>query len=286
MATTPKTAGAGAPQHEEEEQSGQFQALWQHMRANPYQYIGGAGFIVAVLLFTSLYRISADLKDQRTSSAYAEAVLIEDSAERAEALAPLAAGKTPLAPYALYMRGEALLSTRDYAAATAAFTELRETYPDFRFVPDAVEGLGFVEEDQGNSEAAVNVYREVMEKWPNTPAGRRQPFNIARCLESSDDVAGAVEYYREQLAVFPGSSVGMAAQQRLTALRTERPELFEDELGAFSVKTPAEITPEPVDTEDQDANAAEGDAGEDVPSDSDAETLDSPDGGEAAPDLE
>ena len=102
------------------------------------------------------------------------------------------------------MRGEALLSVRDYPAATTAFTELRETYPNFPFVPDAVEGLGFVEEDQGNTDAAVDVYREVIEKWPNTPAGRRQPFNIARCLESSDDVEGAVQYYREQLAVFPG----------------------------------------------------------------------------------
>lgn len=273
----------GAPQ---EEQSNQFQALWKHMQANPFHYIVGVGFIVAVLLFTGLYKIAAKSNDQQLASAYAEAVLLEDPEERAKALAPIAAGKTPIAPYALYMRGEALLSVRDYPAATTAFTELRETYPNFPFVPDAVEGLGFVEEDQGNTDAAVDVYREVREKWPNTPAGRRQPFNIARCLESSGDVEGAVQYYREQLAVFPGSTVGNAAQQRLITLRSTRPELFEDELDAFSAGRPEAISPEPVDAEGQDTNAKEGDTEESGPSGSDAENFTSTDDGEATAVLE
>ncbi len=96
MAMTPRTGGAGAPQ--EEEQSGQFQALWTHMRANPFLYIGGTGFVVAVLLFTALYQITVDLNNRQTSSAYAEAVLLEDPKERAEALAPLAAEETPITP--------------------------------------------------------------------------------------------------------------------------------------------------------------------------------------------
>ena len=284
MATTPKTGGAGVPQ--QEEQSNPFQALWKHMQANPFHYIGGGGFVMAVLLFTGLYQIAEESNDRHLASAYAEAVLREDPEERAEALAPLAAENTHIAPYALYMRGEALLSVRDYPAATAAFTELRETYPDFPFVPDAVEGLGFVEEDQGNTDAAVDVYREVFEKWPNTPAGRRQPFNIARCLESSDDVEGAVEYYREQLEVFPGSTVGIAAQQRLIALRSTHPDLFEDELRAFSVGGTEGISLEPVDAEGQDANASEDEREESGPIGSDAENSDSTDDGEATPVLE
>ena len=283
MATTPKTGGAGAPH--QDEQSNPFQALWKHMQANPLHYIGGGVFVVAVLLFTGLYQIAEKSNDRQLASAYAEAVLLEDPGERAEALAPLAAKKTDFAPYALYMRGEALLSARDYPAATAAFTELRETYPDFPFVPDAVEGLGFVEEDQGNTDAAIDVYREVFEKWPNTPAGRRQPFNIARCLESSNDVAGAIEYYREQLEVFPGSTVGIAAQQRLTTLRSTHPELFEDELNAFSAGGAEEISPDPVDAEGEEADASADEPEESGPAESDAQNIDSTDNREATPEL-
>ncbi len=230
MATTPQTTGPEGPLPEESKNV--LLALWKHMQDNPFQYIGGAAFIVAVLAFTGIYRLAADSKDRRLSSAYAVAVLIEDPAERAEALAPLAVDNTRLAPHALYLRGEALLSAREHAAAAEAFSQLRETYPDFQFVPDAVEGLGFVQEDQGNTEAALAVYREVLEKWPDTPAGRRQAFNIARCYENSGDMEEAVRFYREQFEVFPGSSVSIEAQRRLLTLRTTHPELFEDEIPA------------------------------------------------------
>ena len=176
MAVSPKTPGS--EELLSEESRSVFLAFWKHIQDNLFLYIGGAAFIAAVLIFTGIYRLVAESKDRDLSAAYAEAVLIEDSTERARALAPLAAENTKLRPHALYMRGEALLSARDYVAATEAFSQLRETYPDFQFLPEAVEGLGFIEEDQGNTEAALAVYREVLEKWPDTPAGRRQAFNI------------------------------------------------------------------------------------------------------------
>lgn len=227
------------------------------MQDNPFQYIGGAAFIVAVLAFTGIYRLAANSKDRDLSSAYAVAVLIEDAAERAEALAPLAADKTRFSPHALYMRGEALLSVRDHAAAAEAFSLLRETYPGFQFVPDAVEGLGFLEEDQGNAEAALAVYREVLEKWPDTPAGRRQAFNIARCYENLGEMEDAVRFYREQFQTFPASSVGIEAQRRLLQLRTTHPDLFEDELPADATPAVDEQSEEPPELDSSEASELE-----------------------------
>ena len=242
MAISPRTPGPEGPLSEETKNV--VLAGWKHIQDNPFHYIGAAAFIVAVLIFTGLYRMAADSKDRELSAAYAEAVLIEDPVERADALAPLAANNTRLAPHALYMRGEALLSTRDYRAATDAFSQLRETYPDFQFVPDAVEGLGFIQQDQGNIEAALAVYREVLEKWPDTPAGRRQAFNIARCYENSGDMEQAILFYREQFELFPGSNVSIQAQQRLLRLRTTHPDLFEDGLSSGDAQPADEATPD------------------------------------------
>ena len=228
MTTSTKTPG-----HEDEQAEGLeglVMNLVNHVQTNPFQYLGSIAFIVAVLLFTALYRASSETRDREMASEYARAVLIEDPAERAEALSAIAEKKNRLAPRALYLRGEALIGTRQFDDAVDAFTELRESYPDFEFVPDAVEGLAFVEEDRGNTGAALGIYREVLAKWPDTPAGRRQPLNIARCLEETGDFAGAVQSYRDQLAVFPGSIVALESQQKLTELRETHPELFENDL--------------------------------------------------------
>jgi len=213
-----------------EEQANVFVALGKSVQEKPLHYAGAALFIVAVVVFTALYTISNGLKAREVSSEYAQAILLEDPAERAAALDGLASGNGDLSPRALYLQGEAYLLAGDHDAAKAAFTKLRESYADFEFVPDAVEGLGFISEDQGNTGEAATIYREVYAKWPDSPAGRRQPFNIARCLEEEDAIEEAIEAYREQLEVFPGSTVAFEAQQRLVALRTSHPDLFDDPL--------------------------------------------------------
>ena len=284
MATSPRTPGPEEPLADESKSV--VLALWKHLQDNRFQYIGGAAFIVAVLAFTGIYRLAAQSKDRELSSTYAVAVLIEDPEERAEALAPLAADKTRLTPHALYMRGEALLSVRDHAGATEAFSKLRETYPDFQFLPDAVEGLGFVEEDQGNTEAALAVYREVLEKWPDTPAGRRQAFNIARCYENSGDTEEAIRFYREQFEVFPGSSVGLEAQQRLLALRAKHPELFEDGLVGGTTQAAEEQSVEPSEQDDSEAAVILEDNTESTePTVTDSQEPDPTEGDESTPNL-
>lgn len=246
------TTSTKAPDREEQGERGLealVMNLVRHVQANPYQYLGSIGFIVAVLLFTGFYRLATESSSREMSTEFARAVLVEDPAERAAALATVSEKKNRLAPRALYLQGEALISALQYDDAVIAFTELRETYPDFEFVPDAVEGLGFVEEDRGNTRAALAMYQEVLEKWPDTPAGRRQPLNIARCMEETGDFAAAIQSYRDQLTVFPGSVVAFESQQRLTELRGTHPALFESDLAVEEADTGEESPETTGDTE-------------------------------------
>lgn len=218
---------AGA--HHVEEPTSDTQALLRHVQENPLVYAGAIGFVVVVLLVTLFFRLAQESGRQDAATAYLEALDTEDVNERVARLGDVAESGTYLEAHALYMQGEAAIEARDYATAREKLTQLRETHPEFPFVPDAVEGLGFVEEEEERFAQARAYYEEVEAKWPDSTAAQRQAFNVGRTYESEGDIAAAIEAYRRQLEVFPGSTIALRAQQRLNALRETHPELFEDE---------------------------------------------------------
>lgn len=232
-------AGAEAPKND-------IQALLSSVREHPFAYIAGVLFILAVLIAAGLYNLAQRTSHREVSSEYARALDKEDPADRAEALGPVAKANGYLAPEALYLQGAAYLEAGNYDAAQDTFRELRESHPDFKFVPDAVEGLGFIKEDQDDYTGARTIYEEVAQKWPDSFAAQRQPFNIGRCYENEGDLEAAIAQYRRQLEIFPGSTIAARAQQRLNDLRAEHPEMFETET-TETTEAPAiqELNPAP-----------------------------------------
>lgn len=250
-------------------------AIVTHVQMNPWPYIGGIGFVLLVLVVTGFYRVSQASAYNTAADEFARALDLEGPAERATALGALAEEGTPLTARALYMQGEAALEAGDSEGAKAAFTKVREQFPDFKFVPESVEGLALITEDAGNFSAARGLYEEVVAKWPNSPAAKRQPFNIARCLEAEGQMAQAVERYRDQLEVFPGSSIAARAQIRLDELRVSNPELFPAEPVAESpVIQELQTAPDALAAPEQEAAPAAEPASEDAaaPTESSAET--------------
>jgi tetratricopeptide (TPR) repeat protein len=245
MADTPPTRHAHTA-HEKETQKNDFAALLAHVQLHPWVYIGAAGFVVAILFVTGMYRLAQKSAYERSASEFARALDVQDPGERATALAKIASGGSALSARALYMQGESALQAGDREGARKAFIGLRESFPDFDFVPEAVEGLGLLEEDAGNFAQARSIYEEVAAKWPNSAAAQRQPFNIARCLEGEKDLSSAINRYRDQLEVFPGSTIAQRAQLRLTELRAEHPDLFPAEVaqGGPSVIQPMQAAPD------------------------------------------
>lgn len=203
-----------------------WQALADHARENPVLYAAAVVFLVFCALVGVLYRVHTNSVEREVTGLYARALDETDPARRIEALDAVAKRKSRLAPEALYLQGETAFKNRDYLTAGLAFERLRKDFPDYTHTPDAVEGLGFIEEEKGNYEAAAAYYREVLDKWPGSFAGRRQQLNLGRCYEQLNQPQKAVESYREQMTMFPGSNVARRAQTALDRLRTKHPELF------------------------------------------------------------
>ena len=75
-------------------------------------------------------------------------------------------------------------------------------------------------------ESAVAKYREILTNWPDTFTARRQHLNIGRVSEKLGQTEDAVQAYRDQLAAFPESHVAADAQKALARLNAAHPELF------------------------------------------------------------
>jgi hypothetical protein len=228
-------------QAESGEAKGDLLALVRHVQERPGVYIGAAAFVAVVLIATGIYRGVQASALKKDSTAYVRAIETEDPAARSAALAVIAESDSALAARALYLEGESALSAGDYGGARKAFEELRDRHPDFEFVPDAAEGIGYILEDSGDFAGARGIYGEVASKWPDSAAAQRQPFNVARCFEGESNLPEAVAQYRKQLDAFAGSTMAVRAQQRLNELRTTNPELF---AGEEAVDTPAPVLQE------------------------------------------
>jgi tetratricopeptide (TPR) repeat protein len=212
--------------HEEEVQKGDFEALVDHVKENPLLYTAGAVFIVVCALAGVFYRLYSDGVDRERTAEYARALDIEDPIEQSDSLAKLAVGNSALSAETLYLSGEMAFRGADAAKAEAAFARLRADFPDYEFTPDAIEGLGYIEESAGNYVEAIAKYQEILDKFPDSFAGRRQSFNIGRSQEQVGEVQAAIDAYRDQLTTFPGSNVARRAQAALDRLRESSNELF------------------------------------------------------------
>ncbi|PCJ56178.1 MAG: hypothetical protein COA73_12680 [Candidatus Hydrogenedentota bacterium] len=212
-----------------ESSSNDFKALLNHVQQNPFIYAGAIGFIILCVVVSLLYRLNTEFSNRDAAAVYAQALDGETPAERVTALDLALDDSGPYAPLALYMKGEAAFQNQDYDIAREAFEQLREQHPDFEFVPDAVEGLGYILEDQDNLAGALARYKEIVNTWPESFAGRRQSMNIGRCQEKLGDLDAAVTAFKDQLVLFPGSNVALRAQIELNRLRSSNPDLFEDE---------------------------------------------------------
>ncbi len=219
-----------------------FTKLVEQVKANPVLYGAGVAFVVVCLLIGVFYRSGRAAGTRQEMTALARAVGNEDAALRTSELEPLAKGKGGLTAEAVYMLGESAYESQQYDKAKEAFERVRSEFPDSSYVPDAVEGLGYIEENAGQFDQAIATYSEIVEKWPDTFTARRQQFNIGRCQESKKDLAAAVKAYQAQVEAFPGSTFEKEANQALDRLRASNPDLFPKTEEKAEAK-PAEATP-------------------------------------------
>ena len=204
-------------------------ALSEYVKENPLISAAAVAFIVLCALAGLFYRVGTDVRAKEATTEYAQALANEDPALRAAQLAAVADTSGPWQAEALYMMGEAAFQAHDFEKAQTAFERVRQQFPEEPFTPDAVEGLGNIEENNGNYEAALALYREVQSKWSGSFASLRQEINIARCHERMGNMDEAVRFYQAQASAFPDSSVAAQAERALDRLRLTHPALFPEE---------------------------------------------------------
>ncbi|MBN2307889.1 MAG: tetratricopeptide repeat protein [Candidatus Hydrogenedentes bacterium] len=209
------------------EQGGDLDTLTKSIQENPVAYGIALVFIMAVVAAGLLYRAHSVARDTDLATEYAQALENEEDEAVVAALEPVAESRGTITPHAVYMLGEAAFRSNDYDKARAAFERVRLEFPDSDFVPDAVEGLGFIAEAQGDTQTALDRYREILDNWPGSFTARRQQLNIGRVLEGLGNAADAVVAYREQVSAFPESHVAEQAREALDRLNRAHPELFE-----------------------------------------------------------
>jgi tetratricopeptide (TPR) repeat protein len=214
--------------------------LVEQVRKNPVLYGASAAFVLLCVIAGSLYRSNVRATHDSAMTQFARAMENEDSGVRAADLDSAAKGKGDVASLALYMEGEAAFEAKQYDKAREAFERLRKEYPDSAKVPDAVEGLGNLAENDSQYDKALASYQEIVEKWPTTFAARRQELNIGRCHEHLGKLKEAVAAYQAQIERFPGSETEKQAKEALDRLRKSNPDLFPKEAEKPAEAAPAE----------------------------------------------
>ena len=227
----------------DEVQKGDFTDLLKHVSGYPLWY-GAAAVFVIVCVAAGMYvrSIQSDIKAEQVS-ALAKALQTEDAKARASELALLADGKKDVSAQALYLMGQSYVEANEYANAKEAFERFRNEYPASEYLPDVVEGLGLIAEQNKDYTAAIGFYKEIVDKWPSSLARRRQYINLGRAEELSGNLPNAVKQYQAQLEQYPENP--QQAQAAIDRLKSSHPELFPKPEASAEAAAPAEAGSEP-----------------------------------------
>jgi tetratricopeptide (TPR) repeat protein len=228
----------------EEQELTDPQRLAKHAQENPAMYAAAVVLVVVVICGVMGLRHVQHSREVDVMTTYASAELsTDDPADQVRALSNLVEdGAGSWDAEALYMLGETAIQAKEYDKARTVFTNVREKYSSSVYVPRAVEGIAFLDENAGDNEAALKGYEEVGEKWPNTVTGKRVYLHIARVHERMENVEAAIAAFQKQEEVFPESAAAMQAQRELARLERAHPDLFPEEEEVVE-ETPAEEAP-------------------------------------------
>lgn len=222
-------------------------ALVDHIAENPLLYAAAAGFVVLCVIAGIFIVFSRQSAARAELTQLGRAVVNDDPALQAAQLEPLSRGPGDIAATAAYLAGEAEIKAQNYAKAEEYLQRVVNEFADSEYAPNAMEALGFLAENRGDYEAALQRYQQINEKWPDSFMARVAPARVGRVLENLDREKEAVDAYCDQFRRFPRSwttstamsaidslaksdnaEVAAAAKEGFKKLSQEFPALFEE----------------------------------------------------------
>lgn len=108
--------------------------------------------------------------------------------------------------YAMYQIAQAFNSAGDAYEAVSAFRELLEKYPDSPWAEEARYNLGYAFFQNQDYDQAIEEYRALIRAHPNDPLAAKAQYGIGDALFNAGRSEDAVEAYREVLEEYPNSA--------------------------------------------------------------------------------
>ena len=96
-----------------------------------------------------------------------------------------------------------------------AFDAFAKTYPDSTLTPNAYYWQGNALTAQRDCKRAIDVYRVVVNKWPQNPRAADSLIGVASCQQELGDAKSAKTTLEAVLIKYPDSSAAATARQRL-----------------------------------------------------------------------
>ncbi len=124
---------------------------------------------------------------------------------------------------ALLRLGDALYNEGKHAEAGQKYRLFLEQFPAHSLAPGALMGEAFIQETQGNYQAALDQFQRLLTGNPQSYVTLPATMGVARCLEALGRKPEARQKYEELMALGQGTRIQMEAYVRWAALGRELP---------------------------------------------------------------
>lgn len=198
---------------------------------NRQQVVGAVVAVAIALLIIAVYVVVTGRSEDRALELIEDARQIENTETRIGSLADIVDSypRTTAAYEAMFLLGNAYYETGRYEEARETFEKLLKKYSKSYFAPMAEEGLAYVAEAQGDSQTAIDHFKRVTEKYPETIAAHRAFMDLGRIYESIGDTDRAARAYDDLVSRYPGSAYADKAAEKYKTLNPpETPDVPDD----------------------------------------------------------
>ena len=108
----------------------------------------------------------------------------------------------------------------DHKAAFDAYNAFIATYPDSKYMPDAIYGLGYSQFALKNYKSSIASQEKLLAIYPSSTKASNAMYSIANSQIQLGQVSGAKEMLRSLIAKYPSAAVIPNAEKRLKVLES------------------------------------------------------------------
>ncbi len=187
-----------------------------------YCYFNKEQFSTALNSFSNYINQETDNSKMSLADAYARLgdcyfesrnfAAAENAYTKAAALQP------SMADYAMFQSGFVLGLQKNYQGKVEQMNKLIKSYPDSRYIPEALyeKGRAYVMLD--NSKAAIETYNTLWENYPDSRFARKAGIQIGLLYFNTNEPQKSATAYKKVISKYPGSEEAKVAVQDLKSV--------------------------------------------------------------------